>query len=145
MQRNDLGNGNLTHLGTAPLRLHLHIKLRVFVLKVRLVWFLRLLAHAPLALECCSSNQNKSDKFCCRSVTVLRCISCSGTSSFSVSFPLFLGSLSFLDLPRQQLYTRIHSCREELALSIKSSCSLPHPLLWFPVIGSVHSTRWLLV
>ena len=53
--------------------------------------------------------QFKSDKFCCRSVTVLRCISCSGTSSFSASFPLFLGSLSFFDLPFQQLYTRWNS------------------------------------
>ena len=53
--------------------------------------------------------QFKSDKFYCRSVTVLRCISCSGTSSFSASFPLFLGSLSFFDLPFQQLYTRWNS------------------------------------
>lgn len=140
---NDLENGNLTHLGTAPLRLHLHIKLRVFVLKVRLVWFLRLLAHAPLALECCSSNQTNS---------------VAGLLLFYVVSPAPGRRLSLLHflcswdpcpsstcLFSNSIHVGIHSCREELALSIKSSCSLPHPLLWFPVIGSLHSTGWLLV
>ena len=138
MQRNDLENGNLTHLGTAPLRLHLHIKLRVFVLKVRLVWFLRLLAHAPLALECCSSNQTYS----VAGLSLVNVVSPAPGRRLSLLH--FLCSWdpcpSWTCLVSNSIHVGIHSCREELALSIKSSCSLPHPLLWFPVIGSVHST-----